>query len=156
MQTIDATFAAHALPGYNKDIYDPLSNLIAGERYALADYKSLTNVPGVASTAAGQKYKGYETGSQYIDRDQIAQLHRGEMVVRAADASTRRMMQNSSSNAPLVNVEKGAVVFNLTPTAGSTAQNASSLPAQQEMEKAADVIWRLIERKMALAKVASD
>ncbi|MEK4873123.1 transglycosylase SLT domain-containing protein, partial [Niallia sp. FSL W8-1348] len=41
MQVIDPTFKAHAMPGYNKDIYDPLSNIIASIRYAVSRYGSL-------------------------------------------------------------------------------------------------------------------
>lgn len=36
-QTIDSTFAAYALPGYG-DIWNPVDNIIAGMRYAMARY----------------------------------------------------------------------------------------------------------------------
>ena len=38
MQVIDPTFRAYARPGYNKDIWDPLSNILASIRYARARY----------------------------------------------------------------------------------------------------------------------
>jgi len=38
MQTIDSTFQGNALPGYNSNIYDPVSNIIAGTRYAVNRY----------------------------------------------------------------------------------------------------------------------
>lgn len=41
MQVIDSTFKAYARPGYNKNIYDPLSNILASIRYAVARYGSL-------------------------------------------------------------------------------------------------------------------
>lgn len=41
MQVIDPTFRSYALPGYNKNIYDPLSNILASLRYAMARYGSL-------------------------------------------------------------------------------------------------------------------
>ena len=41
MQVIDPTFRAYAHPSYNKNIYDPLSNILASMRYALARYGSL-------------------------------------------------------------------------------------------------------------------
>ena len=41
MQCIDPTFKAYARPGYNKNIYDPLSNILASIRYALSRYGSL-------------------------------------------------------------------------------------------------------------------
>ncbi|MBI4860693.1 MAG: transglycosylase SLT domain-containing protein [Candidatus Riflebacteria bacterium] len=59
MQTIGATFRENALPGYDTNIYDPLSNLIAGIRYAVKRYGSLQNVPGVLSLASGGPYKPY-------------------------------------------------------------------------------------------------
>ena len=58
MQTIAPTFDAYALPGYG-NIYDPVDNIIAGVRYALARYGSLDNVPGVAAVRSGQPYVGY-------------------------------------------------------------------------------------------------
>ncbi|HEY9684358.1 MAG TPA: transglycosylase SLT domain-containing protein [Drouetiella sp.] len=38
MQTIPSTFQKYALPGFNSNIHDPLSNLIAGIRYAQDRY----------------------------------------------------------------------------------------------------------------------
>ena len=42
MQVIDPTFKAYARAGYNSNIYDPLSNILASVRYAKARYGSLT------------------------------------------------------------------------------------------------------------------
>ena len=41
MQVIEPTFRAYARPGYDKDIYDPLSNILASIRYAMARYGNL-------------------------------------------------------------------------------------------------------------------
>ena len=41
MQVIDPTFRAYAMQGYNTNIYDPLSNMLASIRYAVATYGSL-------------------------------------------------------------------------------------------------------------------
>ena len=43
MQVIDPTFQAYARPGFNKNIWDPLSNILASVRYAVSRYGSLTN-----------------------------------------------------------------------------------------------------------------
>lgn len=43
MQVIDPTFRQYAMRGYNTNIYDPLSNMLASIRYSLARYGSLTN-----------------------------------------------------------------------------------------------------------------
>ena len=53
MQDIDPTFRAYAMPGYDKNIYDPLSNMLASIRYAVSRYGSL---------AAAYRGVGYENG----------------------------------------------------------------------------------------------
>ena len=53
MQVIDTTFRSYALPPYNKDIYYPLSNILASIRYTLSRYGSLLN---------GWRGVGYENG----------------------------------------------------------------------------------------------
>lgn len=58
MQTIQPTFISYALPGH-RDIVNPVDNIIAGVRYALARYGSLDNVPGVLAVHNGQPYVGY-------------------------------------------------------------------------------------------------
>jgi SLT domain-containing protein len=58
MQTIDSTFAAYKLAGFD-DIHHPVDNLCAGIRYACSRYKSLDQVPGVKAVLAGQPYQGY-------------------------------------------------------------------------------------------------
>jgi hypothetical protein len=59
MQTTGTTFAAHCLPGHCGDITNPVDNIAAGVRYALARYGSLDNVPGVVAVRAGRRYIGY-------------------------------------------------------------------------------------------------
>ncbi|WP_220448805.1 transglycosylase SLT domain-containing protein [Nonomuraea mesophila] len=58
MQTIDPTFDAHKLPGHG-NIYDPVDNIIAGVRYAIDRYGSVSNVPGVVGMKTGSGYRGY-------------------------------------------------------------------------------------------------
>lgn len=58
MQTIGPTFASYALRGYDRDIFDPLSNILAGLRYIKARYKSIFNV----QQAVGATPKGYDNG----------------------------------------------------------------------------------------------
>lgn len=53
MQVIGPTFKAYAMPGYDKNIYDPLSNMLASIRYAVSRYGSL---------AAAYRGVGYEDG----------------------------------------------------------------------------------------------
>lgn len=58
MQTIPPTFERWHLPGHEQ-IFDPVDNIIAGVRYAIARYGSVSRVPGVVSLAAGEGYRGY-------------------------------------------------------------------------------------------------
>ncbi|MEJ2888682.1 transglycosylase SLT domain-containing protein [Actinomycetospora aeridis] len=58
MQTIGPTFDAHKLPGHD-DIRNPIDNIIAGVRYAIERYGSVSQVPGVVAEARGEAYVGY-------------------------------------------------------------------------------------------------
>jgi len=58
MQTIQPTFDAHKLPGHG-DIRNPVDNIIAGVRYAIERYGSVSNVPGVKAVHNGGAYVGY-------------------------------------------------------------------------------------------------
>ncbi|MBF6082941.1 transglycosylase SLT domain-containing protein [Nocardia cyriacigeorgica] len=58
MQTIDPTFDAYSLPGH-RDIWNPVDNIIAGVRYSIDRYGSVSNVPGIASMREGGAYMGY-------------------------------------------------------------------------------------------------
>lgn len=53
MQVIDPTFRAYARNGFDKNIYDPLSNILASIRYAVSRYGSL---------ARAYRGKGYVNG----------------------------------------------------------------------------------------------
>jgi SLT domain-containing protein len=59
MQCIDSTFNAHKLPGHD-NIYNPVDNIIAGVRYAIDRYGSVSKVPGVEALARGDAYVGYQ------------------------------------------------------------------------------------------------
>ena len=56
MQTIQSTFNAYALPGYD-DIYNPVDNIIAASRYAAAVYGSLNEM--VEARCDGGCWRGY-------------------------------------------------------------------------------------------------
>ena len=58
MQCIDSTFDAYRLPGHG-DILNPVDNIIAGVRYAIGRYGSISNVPGVRAVKQGGSYVGY-------------------------------------------------------------------------------------------------
>lgn len=58
MQTIDSTFSAYRLDGHG-DIWNPVDNIVAAVRYAIARYGSISQVPGVAALTSGGGYVGY-------------------------------------------------------------------------------------------------
>ncbi|AHI01936.1 hypothetical protein GCM10010174_85880 [Kutzneria viridogrisea] len=58
MQCIDSTFQSHKLPGHD-DIYNPVDNIIAGVRYSISRYGSVSNVPGIRAMSHGGAYQGY-------------------------------------------------------------------------------------------------
>ncbi|MEV5652527.1 DUF4226 domain-containing protein [Nocardia sp. NPDC052254] len=58
MQTIGPTFNSYALAGHG-NIYDPVDNIVAGVRYAISRYGSVSNVPGVVAVRNGGSYRGY-------------------------------------------------------------------------------------------------
>ncbi|MGN0193583.1 MAG: transglycosylase SLT domain-containing protein, partial [Pseudoramibacter sp.] len=80
MQTIDSTFRANALPGHT-NIWNPVDNMAAAIRYMIKRYGS---VEAVLKPRAKHWY-GYAVGSRYITEDQIAELHKGEAVIRASE-----------------------------------------------------------------------
>lgn len=58
MQTIPGTFSEYAMPGYNHNIFDPISNIIAGTRYALKNYGARMLLGGGRHDSHGN-YIGY-------------------------------------------------------------------------------------------------
>jgi len=58
MQVIDPTFRAYARTGFDKNIYDPLSNILASIRYAVSRYGSLAKAyRGTGYANGGIAYK---------------------------------------------------------------------------------------------------
>lgn len=58
MQTIPSTFNQYASPGHG-NIVNPVDNIMAGCKYAIARYGSLDSVPGVVAVEHGGSYVGY-------------------------------------------------------------------------------------------------
>ncbi|MET1789187.1 tape measure protein [Enterococcus faecium] len=86
MQVIDQTFRAYAMPGFNSNIYDPLSNILASIRYALSRYGSLR---------AAYRGVGYANGG-IVNQHQIAEIAEGnkpEIIIPLDKAKRSRAMQ---------------------------------------------------------------
>lgn len=83
LQVIDPTFRAYAMQGYNSNIYDPLSNILASIRYALATYGSLGNA---------YRGVGYENGG-IIKKQHMAMVGEGnkeEVVIPLTGSGLKR------------------------------------------------------------------
>ena len=72
MQTIDSTFEAYKLPGYD-NIWDPVSNAIASIRYQMSRYGYLRGTPG------------YAVGTTNVPYDMLAVVHAKEAIVPASE-----------------------------------------------------------------------
>lgn len=83
MQVIDPTFKAYAMPGFNTNIYDPLSNILASIKYALATYGSLS---------AAYRGVGYEYGG-IVNKEHVARVGEGnkeEVVIPLTGSGLKR------------------------------------------------------------------
>jgi hypothetical protein len=77
MQVIDPTFRAYHDPRTSWDIYDPLANVAASMRYAMARYGSLS--------AAYNRAGGYQLGTPFVPTTDAYLLHKGERVLTARE-----------------------------------------------------------------------
>lgn len=108
MQVIDPTFRSYALAPYNKNIYDPLSNMIAAIRYTVSRYGSLSrgwNGHGYANggfPARGEIYVANENGfgSEYIGN--IGNRHvvvNNNQIVESVSAGVEKAVYNGYAKA---------------------------------------------------------
>ena len=108
MQVIDPTFRSYALAPYNKNIYDPLSNMIAAIRYTVSRYGSLSrgwNGHGYAAGGFpmnGEVYVANENGfgSEYI----------GSIGNRHVVANNNQIVESVSSGVERANDETNALL----------------------------------------------
>lgn len=81
MQVIGSTFRRYAMPGYNTNIYDPMSNILASLRYASAKYGSVA--------AAYNRRGGYSDGGTVTD-DTTAKLFDGGGLLEYGDIALHK------------------------------------------------------------------
>ena len=101
MQVIDPTFRAYALKGFDKDIYDPLSNILASLRYAMSRYGSLERA---------YQGHGYANGG-LITREQIVRVGEGnkpEVVIPLTKRA--RALQLLAKTQQILDVPNGSQV----------------------------------------------
>jgi SLT domain-containing protein len=123
MQTIMATFQAYRLKSLPNDIYDPVANIVAGIRYILSRYGSISSVPGIKNLANGGSYVGYATGTdnatpgwrwvgengpelRYFNGGESVLSHKDSVnAVRALNAQSALGLSRQPQAAPVINVD---------------------------------------------------
>ena len=129
MQVIDPTFRAYAMPGFNSNIYDPLSNILASIRYALATYGSLTNA---------YRGVGYENGG-IIKKEHLARVGEGnkeEVVIPLTGSGLKRsraMQLLAYANEKLNRNQSAPVSGTTSSTNSDMAQMLLLLQQQNEL-----------------------
>lgn len=129
LQVIDPTFKAYAMPGFNSNIYDPLSNILASIRYALATYGSLTNA---------YRGVGYENGG-IITKEHIARVGEGnkeEVVIPLTGSGLKRsraMQLLAYANEKLNRNQSAPVSGTTSSTNSDMAQMLLLLKQQNEL-----------------------
>lgn len=112
MQVIDPTFRQYAMPGFTSNIYDPLSNILASIRYALATYGSLGNA---------YRGVGYENGG-IITKEHIARVGEGnkeEVVIPLTGSGLKR--SRAMQLLAYASEKLGASTASISSTSGNTS-----------------------------------
>lgn len=126
MQVIGSTFRAYAYPGYNRNIYDPLSNILAALRYAKSRYGSLSRAfRGVGYANGGLVEKeGLYRLAEGNNREMVIPLEKSDralgLIMEALDFLGAKNMNNYAM----------PEVFDLptpTPIATSTSYNGGGM-----------------------------
>lgn len=155
MQVIDPTFQSYARKGFNKNIYDPLSNILASIRYAVARYGTL---------AKAYRGVGYANGGLVTKTGLIAERNKPEMVIPTDPSKRKRSlglwaktgeMLGLSSHAPeqsgyyssnSVENNTYSPVFNLTIT-GTNDDRATERKVKRWVKEAMNETFESLERK---------
>ena len=112
LQVIDPTFRQYAMPGHNSNIYDPLSNILASIRYALATYGSLGNA---------YRGVGYENGG-IITKEHVARVGEGnkeEVVIPLTGSGLKR--SRAMQLLAYASEKLGASTASISSTSGNTS-----------------------------------
>ena len=129
LQVIDPTFRQYAMSGYNSNIYDPLSNILASIRYALSRYGSLS---------AAYRGVGYENGG-VITKQHMAMVGEGnkeEVVIPLTGSGLKRsraMQLLSYANEKLSRNQSAPVSGTTSSTNSDMAQMLLLLQQQNEL-----------------------
>lgn len=110
LQVIPPTFAAYAEPGYDKDILDPLSNMLASINYATDRYGDLQSA--YLRKKADGSVAGYDSGG-WLPPGGIAVsgLDKPEAVLTPDQWDTMRSAADRPSGSSTITIQPGAFVI---------------------------------------------
>ena len=146
MQVIDPTFRSNALPGYNTNIYDPLSNMIAAIRYTVGRYGSLN----AGWTARG--YKGYKYGVGRIGLSDILPKYTGGGFPEdGVFMANREEMVGKFSNGRTAVANNNQIVDGI-----SKGVYEAMVNAQSENTRETDLLQELIEAVKRGSRIVID
>ena len=118
MQVIDPTFKSYARAGFDKDVYDPLSNVLASVRYAKSRYGSLER--------AFQGH-GYENGGLVTKPGWIGEKYKPEMVIPLSNNKRNRALNLWEQTGNMLGVSTHTPESNAY-SRGSTVENNTINP----------------------------
>ncbi|MEK3645819.1 phage tail tape measure protein [Aeribacillus sp. FSL M8-0235] len=130
-QTIDPTFNAYKLPGFN-DIWNPVHNAVAAIRYMNARYGSIANVPGLRNMARGKGYVGYKNGGRKMNHDQVIVGEDGPEIV---DLPFGSQIHNNRKTQELLK-QKRNITINFNPVINIKIEGNSNDTNESKIQRA--------------------
>ncbi|MGM0337713.1 phage tail tape measure protein [Enterococcus sp. AZ007] len=130
LQTIGSTFRAYARPGYDKNMVDPLSNMLASIRYAVSRYGSLL---------AAYRGVGYENGG-LINKDGL---------YRAGEGNKPEMVLPLTKKTRSIELMGQALAF----LSGNRGQSSSSVSGPDNTKELVAIIKQQQKHHNELMKV---
>ena len=143
MQVIPSTFSTYALPGYNSNILDPLSNILAAIRYTWSAYggfdvwgKGHGYKNGTRNSVGGliEKNEGgnYEAEMQPSDGGDYEWVPANSIIFNAQQTDTLYKLANGMNPMELANMQMQSQLKNMSSNAVVNNQN-NSTPISIEM-----------------------
>jgi cell wall-associated NlpC family hydrolase len=149
-QMIQGTFMANAVKGHT-NWRSPIDEAASAANYIASRYGDPNHTPGLVSLAQGGSYKGYAVGSWELVRDEIAQLHKGEMVLPAKTAAKVRDLINQGQPTGPTGTGQTVLQFNQ----GSVVFQVSGVMDEATVRIAADMFVSQVQRDDRLKQIAS-
>lgn len=156
MQTIGSTFNAYRLPNLSADIYDPLSNIVAGIRYMLSRYGSIDAVVGPRR----QSWYGYADGTNNARRGwawvgengpELVNFGGGETVLNNHDSMVAIREAANNGSAPASGSSSGYGLSNVVININMDNVNIAS---DMDIENVATQLGQYLKEELSYQPIA--